>query len=483
MEDARRCLALVIPCYNEAATIKSVVDRVLTSPFTDQVIVVDDGSTDGSLEIVLSIADDRVRVIAQGINLGKGAALRRGFAEVTSPYVMAQDADLEYDPDDYEAMIAPLRDGVADAVFGSRFTGNPHRVLYYWHAVANRWLTLASNAVTNLNLSDVTTGAKAFRREVIQSLELEQDRFGIEFEITAKLAEADWRIFEVGVSYDGRTYEEGKKFRWTDGALSVYWIARYSPLGSRLTNPRRTLAHSRDVSFEEADSELEDSLDNLDGASNYADWIVAMVAPHIRGDIIEIGAGHGTMAARLTTLGHVTANEPSTRAVAVLHERFGNDPLVTVAEGYAADVMTPGSFDAAVMINVLEHIPDDLGVLRGIFDGLRPGGTLAVFVPAHEALYSHFDHVIGHRRRYRRSTLNQVLSQAGFDIVDLRYVNVPGAFAWLLIARLLRKQPTESSAARVFDRVIVPVLRRFETGRTPPFGLSLLAIGRRPDHD
>jgi SAM-dependent methyltransferase len=208
-----------------------------------------------------------------------------------------------------------------------------------------------------------------------------------------------------------------------------------------------------------------------------------MVAPHVHGDIIEIGAGHGTMAARLTKLGRVTANEPSARAVALLRERFADDPLVTVAEGYASEVMASESYDAAVMINVLEHIPDEVEVLRGIFDGQRQGVTFAVFVPAHEALYSRFDHAIGHRRRYRRSTLNQVLSRAGFDIVDLRYVNLPGAFAWLLIARLLSKQPTESAAARVFDRVVVPILRRVETGRTPPFGLSLLAIGRRPQNE
>ena len=232
-------LSVVMPCFNEEATIATTVKRVLDSPFTAEVIVVDDGSTDGSVAIVESLDDPRVRLFRQPYNQGKGAALRRGFAEATQPYVIVQDADLEYDPADFATLLAPLLSGEADVVFGSRFMGGrPHRVLYFWHSVGNRFLTLLSNAFTNLNLTDMETGYKAFRREVLQSLELEEDRFGIEPELTAKAAAGKWRIYEVGISYSGRTYAEGKKIGWRDGVRAIVSIVRYSAPGERLRKRR-----------------------------------------------------------------------------------------------------------------------------------------------------------------------------------------------------------------------------------------------------
>jgi glycosyltransferase involved in cell wall biosynthesis len=235
-----RCLSVVIPCYNEAAAIQALLERVLESPTTREVVVVDDGSTDGTRELLAEATDPRVRVILQPTNQGKGAALRRGFEEVTSPFVIVQDADLEYHPADYPVLLEPLVDGRADVVFGSRFaSGGPHRVLYYWHSVGNRLLTTLSNMFTNLNLTDMETCYKAFRREVIQSIDLREDRFGFEPEVTAKLARGGWRIYEVGISYSGRTYDEGKKIGWVDGWRAVYCIVRYSSPGERLSARRR----------------------------------------------------------------------------------------------------------------------------------------------------------------------------------------------------------------------------------------------------
>ncbi len=229
------CLAVVMPCFNEAPTLALAIERVLASPYVREVIVVDDGSTDDSLAIARRITDQRVAVHAQGHNQGKGAALRRGFAECTAPFVVVQDADLEYDPADYGALLEPLLDGKADVVFGSRFhNARPHRVLYFWHSIGNRVLTTASNMVTNINLTDMETCYKAFRLEVLQGIVIEEDRFGFEPEITAKVARAGWRIFEVGISYDGRTYAEGKKVGWRDGAWAVWCVLRYSPLGDRM---------------------------------------------------------------------------------------------------------------------------------------------------------------------------------------------------------------------------------------------------------
>jgi glycosyltransferase involved in cell wall biosynthesis len=234
LENVQR-LSVVMPAYNEEDTIAEIVGLVLQSPYTAELLIIDDCSSDRTVEIVEGLDDSRIRLIRQPVNQGKGAALRRGFAEATQPFVIVQDADLEYDPNDYSQIMGPLLDGRADVVFGSRFlTTRAHRVLYYWHSVGNRFLTTLSNMFTNLNISDMETCYKAFRREVLQSFELEEDRFGIEPEMTAKVAKGQWRIYEVGISYSARTYAEGKKIGWRDGIRAVFCILVYSPLGARL---------------------------------------------------------------------------------------------------------------------------------------------------------------------------------------------------------------------------------------------------------
>ena len=230
----RPCLSVVVPCYNEEATIRTLVGQVLESPWVAQVIVVDDGSKDRSREILATLDDARVTVVLHEVNKGKGAALRTGFAHATADFVVVQDADLEYDPGEYGVLLEPLLDDRADVVFGSRFlSGRPHRVLYFWHSMGNRFLTLLSNMFTDLNLTDMETCYKCFRREVIQQIKIEEDRFGFEPEITAKLARGRHRIFEVGISYSGRTYAEGKKIGWRDGVRAVYCIVRYSAIGEK----------------------------------------------------------------------------------------------------------------------------------------------------------------------------------------------------------------------------------------------------------
>jgi glycosyltransferase involved in cell wall biosynthesis len=230
-----KCLSVVIPCYNEAPTVKEVLFKVLESPFVSEVLVVDDGSTDGTLEVVRSVTDERVRVLTQPRNFGKGAAVRRGFGAANADFVIVQDADLEYDPDEYGLLLKPLLDGKADVVYGSRFVADrPHRVLFFWHAIGNRFLTTLSNVFTNLNLTDMETGFKVLRRDVIEGLCLREDRFGFEPEITAKVARRHARIYEVGISYSGRTYAEGKKIGWRDGVHAVGCILRYSRIGERL---------------------------------------------------------------------------------------------------------------------------------------------------------------------------------------------------------------------------------------------------------
>jgi glycosyltransferase involved in cell wall biosynthesis len=228
-----RKLSIVVPVYNEARWVAALLDRVRAadaSGLAKEIVVVDDCSSDGTAAILADYAAQHpeVRVFRQEPNRGKGAALRRGFAEVTGDLVLIQDADLEYDPKEYPVLLAPILDGRADVVFGSRFLGGAHRVLFFWHSVGNKLLTTLSNMLTNLNLTDMETCYKVFRTEVIRGVTLEQDRFGFEPEIVAKVAHSGARIFEVPISYSGRTYEEGKKIGWRDGVKALYCVVRYS---------------------------------------------------------------------------------------------------------------------------------------------------------------------------------------------------------------------------------------------------------------
>ena len=221
-------ISVVIPVYNEVKTIGEVIRRVLDCGYETEVVVVDDASSDGTREYLKQLENPKVHCFYHAVNRGKGAALRLGFATAKNEFVIVQDADLEYDPRDYEKLLEPIFEGKADVVYGSRFLGGPQRVHLFWHYVGNKFLTLLSDIFTNLKLTDMETCYKVFRREVLQGIKLESDRFGFEPEITAKIAKGDWRIYEVSISYAGRSYAEGKKITWRDGVSTLWCIIRFN---------------------------------------------------------------------------------------------------------------------------------------------------------------------------------------------------------------------------------------------------------------
>jgi len=221
-------LSIIIPAFNEASFLPEVMRRVEETPYDKEIVVVDDCSTDGTREYLKGLDKDRAKVILHEKNMGKGAALRNGIAVATGDVIIIQDADFEYDPKDYPALLAPIAEGKADVVYGSRFLGGPHRVLFFWHYVGNTFITLISNIFTDLNLTDMETGYKVFRREVFKDIAIESNRFGFEPEITAKVAKRGFRIYEVPISYSGRSYQEGKKITWKDGVKALFTILKYN---------------------------------------------------------------------------------------------------------------------------------------------------------------------------------------------------------------------------------------------------------------
>ncbi|MDZ7339391.1 MAG: glycosyltransferase [candidate division KSB1 bacterium] len=449
-------LSVVIPAYNEIDTIQEIIRRVRAVPIEKEIIVIDDGSTDGTREVLLGLQGGELRVLLNDRNRGKGYALRRGFQEVTGDIVVIQDADLEYYPDEYPSLLAKILEGKADVVYGTRFFG-AHRVFYFYHYVGNKILNLIANMLYDSMLTDLMTCYKAFRSDVLRRLTLHANGFGIEAEITAEVLRRGLRVYEVPISYGGREYHEGKKITWKDFFRSVYWLL---------------LCKWRKLPPEE------EALLTMRRMKNYNSWLMWRIRPFLGQRLVELGAGLGNMSALLTRLQRpVVLTEINPHYLEYIRERFCGNPYVTVVEHDIVDqaLSELGTFDTALCINLLEHVEQDLQVLRTVHAGLEPGGRLILVVPAHPALYGSLDRALGHVRRYKKAELAKLVVDAGFEIEQLYYHNFPGIAGWLFNGCLLRRKRLPRLQARVFDK-FVPLFRWFESRLRAPFGLSLIAI-------
>ncbi len=465
-------VCILMPVYNERYRVREAVAQVLAAPLPAglqrRLVVVDDGSTDGTRPILHDLAarhPDVVKLIEHPRNRGKGAAIRTAIQSAAGDFAIIQDADLEYDPQDYPLLLGPLLTGQADAVFGSRYAARTERrVLAYWHTRINGFLTWLSNMATNLDLTDMETCYKAFRLDVLQSIPLRCDRFGMEPELTAKVAKRRLSVCEVPISYHGRTYQEGKKITAWDAVKAVLTIGYYWLVDDLYEN-KEGHAH----------------LHRLSEARRFTRWLADTLRPFVGNRVLEIGSGLGTLTSQLLPREQYTVTDVDPLHLRHLGNRYGRNPRVQVRRldlTASADFEAErGCYDTVVCRDVLEHVADDAAGLRNMYAALEPGGRAVVVVPQGERLVGRMDAALGRCRRYSRKELVEKAKAAGFEIEQVSDFNRAAAPAWYANAVLKRSRWGRWQLG-LFDR-LVGLVRRVD--RLLPWrGVSLIAVLRRP---
>lgn len=468
-------LSVLVPVYNERYLVEASVRRLLALEHeiirSLEVIIVDNGSTDGSWETLQSLAaeDERIVLLREERNRGKGAAIRAGLERATGEITIIHDADLEYNPADIPSLLRPFATESADAVFGSRYLSSTYRrALMFRHTLMNKALTFVANIFTDLNLSDIETCYKAIRTPLFQSIPLRYDDFRFEIEIAFKLAKRRARIFEAPISYLARSYQEGKKIRAKDSLLALGAVLRFWFIDD----------------LYKKDQYGSHILVSLEKARRFNLWMGQTLAPHVRDRVLEIGSGIGTLTSQFIPRQRYVASDINPSYLSYLRAYAIGKPYLRVRyidAGAPGDFSgCDGHFDTVLMINVLEHVPDEQVALRNVYSALMPGGRAVVLVPQHPALYGTLDRALDHRERYTRQTLQSGLERAGFQvehIFDFNRFSVPG---WWLNGKVLRRRTFSRVQLKVLQ-ILLPVLRRVDP-ILPWGGLSLIAVATKP-HD
>ena len=462
-------LSVLMAVYNEEATLWPCVQAVLATPLPGglkrEILLVDDCSTDMSWQLAqgLAKAHPEVRIFRQPRNQGKGAAIRRAIQHMSGDLAIFQDADLEYDPADYSRLLRPILDGRADIVFGSRFIGEERKVLYFWHTVGNRLLTLLANMVNNTNLTDLETCYKVFVADRLRSIPLESNRFGVEPEVAAKVARNKLRIYEVPINYNGRTYEDGKKISWRDGLAALWFILKY-----RVSS-----------NYAEAGKV---ALDALEQAPRFNRWMYATIRDHLGTRIAELGSGRGNLSKLLKEGANVLVTDNREEYLEELCRRWGHLPNVRVSR---LDLLNAGDYqvlkeykmDTVVCLNVLEHIEDDSSVLRRLYESVPSGCKVVFLVPFDPRLYSRFDKEIGHFRRYQKAELERKMEAAGLRVERQFYFNKAGVIAWWVSNTLLGQRCITSWQLKVYN-LLTPIFQVLDRC-LPIQGLSTVVVATK----
>ncbi len=471
MPDALK-VSVLVPVYNERFLVAESLRRVLAVRHPTirelEVVVVDDGSTDGTRELLRELASrhPQIRYIEHERNRGKGAALRTALEHATGDVCVPHDADLEYHPDDFPRLVQPFLREQADAVFGSRFLpGEYRRVLLFYHSVGNRLLTTFVNLLTNLNLSDMETCYKMVRAKLLKSIPLRYDDFRIEPELTIKLAKRGAAIFEAPIRYSGRTYAEGKKIGWVDGFKALGAILRGALIDDLYFND----AYGAHI------------LHSLSRARKFSRWMSDVIRPWVGRSVLEIGAGIGNLTVHLIPRERYRATDINPDYLDYLANFGLGKPYLEVgalrAEAGDDFDTLEGGFDTVVCLNVLEHLDDPAAALRNFHRALARGGRAILLVPADPSRLNSLDRALGHRRRYTRMQLRDVVVAAGFEVEALFGFNAAGVPGWRLNG-LLGRTHFSRVQLKVFDS-LVWLARRIDP-ILPWSGLSLVAVCRKP---
>jgi glycosyltransferase involved in cell wall biosynthesis len=465
-------LSILMPVYNERTVVDRCISQVLSAPLPEsmerELVIVDDCSTDGTFDILqrLAAAFPQIQLYRHPKNSGKGAAVRTAIQRASGDFSLIQDADLEYDPSEYPRLLRPLLDGHADAVFGSRYmAGEQTRILPFWHSMINKGLTLVSNMFCNLNLTDMETCYKVFRTDLLKSIPVRSDRFGFEPEIVMKSAKRNLRIYEVPISYHGRTYEEGKKIGWKDGLKALAVILKFWLIDDLYAAP-----YGRGV------------LNNLTGTPQYLSWLARKLRPHVGDAVLEVGAGIGNIAGRL--MGRrvlYVAAEKDPLHLHALRNRFLRTPNVVVQR---IDPAVPqdlaglkNCFDTVLCLNVLEYLDDPGSAVNLLRATLKPAGVLIVLVPQCPSLFGTLDRSLGHKRRYGPREARQMLESEGFTVETVYNFNKAGTPPWLAYSRLFGSKHINKPVLKIFDKTVW-IWGRLDVLMPWP-GLSLILVARK----